>query len=705
MRPQAMGLVALACLALAATMSCQASSGLLSDSERKSLYTISITANGSAVADGSVLDAASALQVAVTKASEAEEPQSLELSLENPEPSSRITARMDVAPLAAGPPPQGAVPAEGGGQAGTAEPAASAAPADGSEPTAAAGTAQSGEPPSAPASSEAAAPAKAQGSAPEPLLHVGRITGTMPPVSIGTKLASGAYRLSASIFGADRALLQRSSFVVFVGTANPAIGSVSVYPPVAEPGEALLLQIELELPTPAGGARAPDPWIRWTREGRAFAEGPLSKGFDRVVWTAPWVDGAYALLVEAFPSAPPDGEGFGFRSRVRQEFKAMVKASGGGEDEFADATLFSSLLRFEGNLDDAGRRARSAPPSALGTPRLDVYPGGFGYRFGATAGVNLPGLMPPSSEGLMSDFSILFRLSADGGDGRLVRFASEDGGFALTLGLRQHRPFVEILADGKTSRSVADSAIPQDPMTLVASFARDGGKLRIVWHAEGVRVKSPSLNVPQVPQRGGASIGGPDSLEGVYDAFGVMQSGAPPAFRMASRRAWKTGLVLAEGFEDGRLPPGAQTTGGAAARAGRVELPAGSSIRFPQALDSSAQLHLEAEFSGEPRRAALLLEPAGTNQAFVVLGTGEVLDDSGKRLGALSSSGGSLAFEIGPSPDRTEVLLSQAGSTVRLPLRPGASLGLSVGRDEGSGPLALERIIVRGSSAPVPARP
>lgn len=689
--PRALSLLAAACIASALVLSCQASSSLLSDSERKSLYTIALSSNGGSIVDGSVFDTSAALQVAVTKASEAEEPMSLDLSLENPDAHTRLAAELQAGP--AGSAPASVAPVLT--QATTLVPATAAVPATagaaaGSSAIAEAGTglgANAGK-----ASGLALVPAPLTPSSSRSL--VGRLTGALPPIAISSNLKSGSYRIAASLYGQDRTLLQRTSYIVFIGTPSPAIASVSVYPPAAEPGASMLLQVELGISGTSPSSAISDPWIRWSREGRTFAEGLLSKGLDKVVWSAPRIEGAYALLVEAFPSSPPDSEGFPFRSSANQEFKAMVKASVGGEDEFADPLQFLSLLRFEGNFDDSGTRVRSAPPSALGSPRLDVYPGGFGYRFGKTSGISLPGLMPPSTAGSLSGFSALFRLAADSGDGNLLHFDSEDGSFSMVLGLRQSRPFVEIVSGGQASRSVAAEAVTLDPMTLVAALRIEGGQLRIVWYAEGRRIEAPSLNVPPVPARGRAAIGGPDSLQGVYSAFGLRAGGAPPAYRIASRRVWKSRLVLAEGFEDGLMPAGDSSAGGASVRAGSVDLPVASSLRFSALVDIGRHLSLEAEFSGDFRSAFLRFERVPGSAGFSILGSGEVLDSTGKSLGSLRITDGLVAFDLGPSPDRSGIIITQAGTSLALALRPAAGLGLVVGREGGHDQLALERIIV-----------
>ena len=196
-------------------------------------------------------------------------------------------------------------------------------------------------------------------------------------------------------------------------------------------------------------------------------------------------------------------------------------------------------MRFDGSFDDIGTRPRSLQPKGFGSPALDTYSSGFGYRFGDSAGVVVTGLMPPSASGNLGDFSVILRLSADQPDGTLVDFASADGSYSLVFGLKDSWPYVESTSGGTTRRSTASASIPVSTLTIAARLKPDGDKLDISWSAEGERIAAPSLPLPPAPPEGSATIGGAGSVPGVYDAFGLMVASSPPLYRLAARREWK----------------------------------------------------------------------------------------------------------------------------------------------------------------------
>jgi len=383
------------------------------------------------------------------------------------------------------------------------------------------------------------------------------IEGSMPSIKLPDDLAPGAYRLTITLKSAEMKTLQKLSLVAFIGLPQLRIESVSFYPPSVEPGQALLLSVRL-------GDHVGDPWLRWSKDGASFAEGSLSKGFDRVVWTAPRVEGAYSLSVEAFPSAPPADGGFVFRAAARRELKPIVKATpGGSADEFSDPLAFYSLLRLDGGFDDIGVRSREVQPAAFGSPAIDVFAGGFGYRLGEESGIRIPGLMPPALQGASAPFSLVFRLAPGASTGRLARFAAANGEYNLDFGLEEGRPYASFrAAEGEESRSDAAVGIEDAelPRTIVVCVRPEAERSLVSWNVEGERIEAEDLPPLPAPPAGSALLGGAGSLAGVYDAFGLMSPAgpsrplAPASYRLASRRKWKGSLTLAEGLRTARCP-------------------------------------------------------------------------------------------------------------------------------------------------------
>ncbi|HOX30926.1 MAG TPA: hypothetical protein PLB91_01275 [Spirochaetales bacterium] len=637
----------LCCAALvsSAALSCELSSSLLSESERSGLYEVKLKSGGALLDNGSLLEAGSSIAANVSRLTGAAEIAFLELGLEG------SPAFLKLAGPAAGL-------------------AGSAAAKDAAKD--AAGSTQ-----------------------------VDAIEGELPPLELPADLPPGAYWLRLQLSSAEGRSLQKSSLLVFVGLPQPRIEGVSVYPPSIGPGQAVLLSLDTS-PTRAG-----DPWIRWSRDGLAFAEGPLSGGFGRVVWAAPRLEGAYALSVEAFPAAPPEGSAFSFRAAARQELKAMVKeASAAAADEFDDALSFLSLLRLDGSFDDAGVRARLKAPVPLGSPLLDVYPGGFGYSFGPDAGLSLPGLMPPAYEGRSAAFSLVLRLATREEGGRLLRFSSEDGSYLLELGLEGGKPFVSLASGGETARSLAPLALEPAAHTIVACLQPEEGRTQVTWVLDGLRVEAPSLPPLPPPPEGSALLGGPGSIAGVYDGFGLMSAAgssrplAPPSYRLASRRRWKASLALAEAFEDGLLPPGVSARGGASASVGAVRFKGDGSLAFAPPLKLDLPYVVEADFAGPSRGLSLVLQDPSGLRLLAVTPSGAAFDGSGTSLGSLPVAAGKLAFVLSPSRGGFRLASPSGGEALRVPAEGSLLAGpfTLLVEGEGADDAALARILAREAS-------
>jgi hypothetical protein len=647
--------------ALASVLSCGISSGLLSDSERSSLYTLNINSpDGSNIADGVVLLPGTGISAIVAKKTSAGDPAALDFSL----------AGLDGAPVAALHFASSAAKGSAGG-----------------------GTQQAGSPAAS--------------------LSVARIDGKLDGFTIPAGLSQGAYALSVSLSGPDGSLLLQEQFHLFVGGSVPMINSVSAFPPAVEPGTSALLGLTVSwtsIPAPAapaspaaaGTAAAPqesrDPWIRWSKDGASFAEGPLSAGLGKVVWSAPSAEGAYSITAEVFPVAPPKGSSFHFKAASSQDLKVMVIAAPGGSgNDFADSPAFYSLLRFDGSFDDIGTRPRSAQPKSFGSPILDTYSSGFGYRFGANAGVVIPGLMPPSASGMLGAFSVVLRLGADQTDGTLVGFASGDGSYRLVLGIKASKPYVDSTSGGKTLRSLASASIPGSPLTIAATFRPYDGKLAISWSAEGERIDAPYLPLPSAPPDGSATLGGPGSLPGVYDGFGLMVGSSLPFYRLAARRLWKAALIIAESFEDGALPPQSSPAGGVSAASGALELEPGGSLTLAPSFGITSALELEADIGGDQASCVLDVSTPEGSRVFSIQGTGTIADAAGKAIGSLDTAGGRIAFAL----ELKEGSLYLRGAASKDPVLIPSSARrfvLSLARIGGSGEAAFDRVLVRSSA-------
>jgi hypothetical protein len=647
--PSLWGALLLGIAASALALSCEMSTGLLTSSERSSLYTFNIASSSiPAVGDGAVLAPGSLLDVSVTRRSGASALAVLDLSLNKADGTSASALRFV----------SGSV------------------------------------------DSSKAKPTEAS------LKRVSRVEGKLEGFAIPFDQAPGLYSLQVAVSGAEGTVLQQETVSLFVYAAAPVIESVSVYPPAVEPGGPALLGLSVSWKQLGDdAAQTGDPWIRWSRNGTAFAEGPLSGGFAKAVWTAPRSEGAYSVRVEVFPSAPAKGESYAFKSAASQDIRVMViGAAGVSGNDFSDPLAFYSLLKLDGSFEDSGTRPRTEEPRSFGAPSLDIFPAGFGYRFDSASGVSVPGLMPPVVSGKLASFAVLVRLAPDSGDGSIVRFVSEDSSYALSLGLEGGKPYVESRDSGAVRRSLAPTAIPSGPLTLEAILKPEGDALTVSWRVEGERVDAPSIPLPTAPSAGSARLGGEGSLAGVYDGFGMMRPGASsypsPAFRLAARRQWKSALLIAESFEDGVLPDGSKTSGSVVLSSRGLALKgSGSSIDLAPAFAPGSGLAVEVGLTGDLKSFLVDFKDSSGKRALAVRGSGEVIDPDGEALGSLPARDASLAFSI-EQRDGKLCAVGRGGSPVYLLPGPVGRYTLSLARDGGDAQTIVDRVLVRSSSSP-----
>jgi hypothetical protein len=376
-----------------------------------------------------------------------------------------------------------------------------------------------------------------------------------------------------------------------------------------------------------------------------------------------------------------------------------IAPTGGSSNDFSESLGFYSLLLFDGSFEDSGTRSRTVQPEAFGSPTLDTYAGGFGYRFGNSSGVRLPGLMPPASSGKLAAFSTILRLDPSGSEGSLVRFVSDDGSYAIVLGVKDLNPYVETQINGKNSRATAASSLPASAVTLQASLWPKGEELAIAWRADGQLLSSPSLSLPSAPPSGNAILGGKNSMPGVYDGFGLVVGGSVPTYRYAARRAWKGSLILAESFEDNRLPGQATAVGGVRAVDGALALDASSGLTLSQAFSIGSGLFIEADIGGDIPSFTLGFSDANGKRLFAILGSGDVVNSSGKRLGAINIDKGKLSVSLKAGEGSALLSSSSEKATIGLPSIDG-TMKLSLERGDAShegDSLYVSRVLARSS--------
>jgi hypothetical protein len=533
-------------------------------------------------------------------------------------------------------------------------------------------------------------------------LSVDQLSGPLPPFPLPSALEPGSYRLVAQLSSASGAALARSETVFFVAEEGFGLDSLSLYPPTSAPGSAILLTATTSHKSDSSSKTA---WLRWSSEGKVFAEGLLSGGFDKVVWRAPSLAGAYSLSVELYPSKPPEISSLP-ASPWSRAISAVVAASATATaDEYADPSRLVSHFAFEGDFSDSGTRAQAGKPQSFGLPSIEAYPGGFGYHFDGNSGLTAPGALPKSS-----NFTLLARIYAEGDSGDILRFASADGVSILSVGIKGRVPYAEARSpEGLVSRSSPKAEVPEGLVNLALSLAARGDAYELVWSVEGERFSSPPLPRSSFPSDAKLVLGGSQALEGVYDEIAISDDGSagvPPLYAAASLRKYGAELYIASGFEASSLPAGAASSGKVSFEPRSLGLEPGARLSFPAVLSTTRALRVELDFSAK-QGGALALElssPAslGGDKGEVLIlveGGGAIRGRDGSLLGLLSpEKKGQLAFTLKAYEGGFEIGSSGGLAVARIPA-PGSSarLLLSIANKGSSGPVALSRLLVRAA--------
>ena len=156
-------------------------------------------------------------------------------------------------------------------------------------------------------------------------------------------------------------------------------------------------------------------------------------------------------------------------------------------------------------------------------------------------------------------------------------------------------------------------------------------------------------------------------------------------------------LILAEGFEDGALPPLSVASGEVSAAAGRLVPDPGASLALAPDFGVSPSIVVEADIEGDPASAALAFSTREGTQVFSVGGTGDIADASGKQIGGIDAPGGRIAFTLEAKAD--SLYIRSSGSKDHIIISSSAKrLVLSLVRSEGKDDTAFDRVLVRLSS-------
>lgn len=521
------------------------------------------------------------------------------------------------------------------------------------------------------------------------------IDGSLPPFTLPADLPPGDYVLTSTLTDQSGSILQKTEIVLFVAWEGFSSGALSLYPPNPGPGAAVLLEASVSR---EGISGTKDPWIRWSSEGRSFAAGYLSRGFDKAVWRANSLPGAYGVTAEFFP-VEPSAAALAQGSPWRTETKAVVTPPlFQATDLFAKADHFLSRLAFEGDYSDLGVLAQEARPALSGLPSLEAYPGGFGARFGSSSNLSVANFPIPLKDGLVLPFSLFWRFYTEELDGDILRVAGSDGTKSWRVSLESGQPVLEVKDGLGILRSVAPLAIGSGSHDLALSLSSAEAGVSVLWTLDGRRVPSSPLARLRVPVGASAMLGGPSSLDAVWDEFAVSDDsgGSPPFFRVAAERRWQGDLLLAEGFESPSVPEGAVASGDASPRTGSLSLGPAASLAFSRELSFAKPLAIRV--SSAEAGDLLSVDLAAEGELVVrVMPSGEVKTADGTTVGLLPPfQGGAVAFSLKALPEGIGVYAESGSLTARVsPRQAPRTLKLTIANPSAQVDASVASVLVR----------
>ena len=501
----------------------------------------------------------------------------------------------------------------------------------------------------------------------------------------------GYYELILDARSARSESLSHSEMGFFLSRISLPQPSILAYPANPSPGSRVLLVANLT------GYEGRDPYLRWTVDGTVRAEGPASSGTDKLLWPAPQVGTPASVGLALYPTAPPAGASFSFPA-PRSASAGLLVSPGDPEalDEFSRIGRFRALFRMEDSPDYAGVPGGSG--EFLGSPKLDVHPGGFGLVLGGPsgAGIRAPALLLPIQEGRLQPCTVLARLvPTKSAGGVLFRAEAGSEGPSLEINLTENRPIVVLRAGNRSGEVRAGSfLVPSRPVLLGVSLRPEGSDLRVSFLVDGISAGEGvlSFGVSGWLGTGSTTVAGPGGYPGLYDEMGVWafdDQGGPavyPAFLFASRRAFGASLVMAEGFEGAYGSPFTLEGGASVETGAGLSLPAGAGVKFDALPDASLDVEA-ALYSGSV--PALIVH--GSEGTFAVPWKAETGPDPFSGLPLLRAS-------IRPGGEKGGLSVVSGADTVRIPGSGPWRLGL-VGSDPSVSVVRSIRILRSASGA------
>jgi hypothetical protein len=580
-------------LAVASLISgCDASSKLFSEAERRSIYTLSLEADGARLASSSVVKAGAAITVGLSRMSGTTSPESLELVLLDASGSAVAGLRYST-------------------------------PKDG------------------------AATAKSVG--------VADLGSSLPRFALPADLQPGVYSLMASLRDSGGALLQESETVLFVGEKGLELGSLSVYPPTSAPNSAVLLsatiKTEAKDASPStwlswssdgrvfaegllGDGYDKAVWTAPSRDGAYSVELALypSRPSPKLAKAeSPWHQEIKAI-VSSDAAIAGDEYAQVDRLPIHLAFAGDLLDSGTrSQAEKPEVIGKPGLESYPGGFGyrlgpEAGVRLPEAAPPLIGRT---LAPASFLWRLYASA-----------RDG------ILYRLVTETGADLMVMGLLDGSPYIETVDAGGRHRFASSL---HFSGGLLNLGLGLEPSSggYKITWSLDG-------QASSSSI-IPASNLPDRMSSvlgGPASLPGVWDEFAVSDDA----TGAPALFFAAAARTWRKDLLIAEGFEAATLPSKAIPTGQVTVGSRILDLAPGSSLSYSSSISFARPLTFSLAWLPSSPPPAMDFRSEEGELLFRVSATGQVSLGDGSPAGSVvPADKGLLSFTVRSNAETFEI--------------------------------------------------
>lgn len=508
---------------LAVLVSCEADSSLFSESDRNSMYSVTVQRKDQDLADGSFLKLGENLDLSVKALAASEESlSSIEFSFEDPRLSNSMIETTEVL----------VIKAETDSD--------SSLDTDNSTNTL-----------SKSLSNE------------KNTKFVKSLVDPVTNLKVPLNLKDGYHLLNIRLVNKE-AIVYEKKIPVFIISDLYSIRSVQMYPANVAPGSMALISVQVLAPLNT------NPVVGVMQGKTLVSSGAVKDGRFQFFWRAPEKEGFYPLKINLYPDTINTSAMATFPSPENQLLQATVgSAQKTSIDPFLYPENFYSLFILQGAFEDSGYAGDSENNvlELVGVEDVRIAGSGYGYALGNKNALTSENFLLPNASATLLPFSLLIKMTAlqnvDGTFNSGSVFQTQNAnGFALSVYVNEESYLALTISfpDGTSIDQVSSIKIDSNQHTYSLSFIPESEKLLLQWASDDTVYPFTVHDMPKFALlNSGKSIVGSLkalSFSAVYDDIGIYSEASndttrafTSSFSVFSKLKYSSRLKFAEGFD------------------------------------------------------------------------------------------------------------------------------------------------------------